>query len=408
MYNALKQTGTFVKGMVLAIALFLCTVPFSTALPTKDVTLDVSVKRVLNSGSAPTNVNKNGPVVTAPASVEELKPVNKKYTVKQDDEIIVEIHLLNPSQQKIISTETWLTYDPKKLTGLKIDNADSKFDLITPGENEFVPDQNVVRIGRGNTTGGIDEPKVKVAAIHFKVIATKGSDTTELKFYDFQPNELGHTNVNIISGGLPFNVLAPAAPEPIRLVLNGTVTPPTGTTNPPTGTTKPPSTGTNNPPVYTGSGSFYPSGGKALPIPKNIHASTTPSSITVSWDPVMDGRVKNYYLYYTTHQNQYLHRKRVSGNSITLSNLTVGDRYYFVVTSADAGEYESGYSPELSIVVGQNTSVSISSELSSAAIESLNKLSHTAGSGPAEDMLLLMLLLSCTVYPGYRLIRALI
>lgn len=397
----------FIAGLVLTLGLFSLSIPFSTAVPNKDVTIDIKVKRV--SGSA---VNANGNASASNVGGEEIKPINGKYVVKQNDEISVEIHLLNPSSQKVISTETWLNYDPKKLTGITIDNTDSKFDLITPGENEFAPDQSLVRIGRGNTTGGIDDTNIKVVSVRFKVISAKKSDTTEIRFNDFQPNELGHTNVNVISGGLPFNVLSATAPKPVTLVLNGSVSAVSGSSSSSgggannSGSSSGSGTGSSSGGgVSTGSGTLFPSA-SGLPIPGNVRASTFGDSITVSWNPVGDLRVTHYYIYYTTHQNQYLHRKKVTGSSYTFSGLVPGDRYYFVMTSADAAGMESGYSPEVSITVGQNGSISISNELSQEAIDSLNKLSKTAGAGPAEDLLLIAFL-SCLVYPSYKFLKKL-
>lgn len=391
---------SLLSGMVLGVVLFSVMIPFSTAVPTKDVTIEVKVKRVLNTTTSTGNTNST---VENSSVLEELRVSNKRYLVKQNDEIALEIYLINPSQQKIISTETWLSYDPKKLTGVKLDNSDSKFDLITPGENEFVAEQSLVRIGRGNTTGGIDGTRIKVAAVHFKVISGKAGDSSDVKFYDFQANELGHTNVNIISGGLPFNVLSGKAPEPVRLYMNSNAVPP-ATTNPPTNNQ--PSYPTYQPPLNTGTGAVYPAAGTGLlPVPTNLRATTNSSSITLSWEPVLDGRVKYYYVYYTKHRNLYLHRKRVYGTGTTFTNLQAGDRYYFVVTAADESDNESGYSPEVSITVGQNYSIAVTTELTTAAIESLNKLSRTPGTGPKEDMMLLLALISCLVYPTYKVVR---
>jgi hypothetical protein len=155
---------------------------------------------------------------------------------------------------------------------------------------------------------------------------------------------------------------------------------------------------------YSGSGAVYPTYSGLLPIPQHIQATTDSSSITLQWDPITDPNVQFTYIYYTTHQNTYLHRKKVYGNSYTFDNLRTGDRYYFVLTSANS-MMESGYSPELAITVGQSGSVQVSSQLSNEAIASLNKISKTAGAGPKETMLLMMVFLSCLVYPFYKILK---
>jgi hypothetical protein len=399
--------------MLLALSLFALPIPFTDAVPTKDAVLDIKVRRVLNTTSLTGTTNNNAAVESSSSgALEDLTPINHKYLIHQNDEIVLDISVMNPSSQKIISTESWLSYDPKKLSGIKIDSTDSKFDMITPGENEFVPDQSVVRIGRGSTTGGIDDTSLKVASVYFKVLSATPGDTTAITFYDYQSNELGRTNVNIISGGLPFNILTSQAPTPVQFVLNSSSVPvDTGTTT--TSSSSSPSTssssssGNSLPPVvepYSGSGAVYPTYSGLLPIPQHIQATTDSSSITLQWDPITDPNVQFTYIYYTTHQNTYLHRKKVYGNSYTFDNLRTGDRYYFVLTSANS-MMESGYSPELAITVGQSGSVQVSSQLSNEAIASLNKISKTAGAGPKETMLLMMVFLSCLVYPFYKILK---
>lgn len=399
-----KITSLFL-GMLLALFLFALPIPFTDAVPIKDAVLDIKVRRVLNTASLPGNTNNNATVASSSSGfLEDLTPVNNKYLVRQNDEIVLDIIVLNPSSQKIISVESWLSYDPKKLVGIKIDNTGSKFDMITPGENEFVPDQSVVRIGRGNTTGGIDDISFKVASVYFKVLSATPGDTTTVAFYDYQSNELGHTNVNIISGGLPFNILTSQVPKPVQFVLNSSSVPvDTGKTS--SSSSIPSSSGYSVPPITSsGSGAIYSTYSGLLPIPQHIQATTDSSSITIQWDPITDPNVQFTYIYYTTHQNNYLHRKKVYGNSYTFDHLHTGDRYYFVLTSANSMR-ESGYSPELAITVGQSGSVQVSSQLSNEAIASLNKISKTAGTGPKETMLFMMFLFSCLVYPSYKILK---
>lgn len=388
-----SKISVFVTGLMLPIFLFfLLPTLHSYAVPARDATLEMKVSKV-SDGKESLLVAQYG-----------------KYIVQKGDDIMVEIRLLNPSEQKVISAETWVSFDPHILTGVKIENGDSSFDLVTPGENEFAPDEKVVRIGRGNTTGGVSKTQASVAKIYFKVIGEKAKETTNLSFYDFSENELGHTNVNVMSDGLPFNILSSKAPAGLSLYVNATSVPKPQEQNPvvpsqPNNNSTVPSSnnGTKSPTPSspTGGSTTIPwkSSSSVLSVPTNVSATTKDQEITVSWKAgAGDGAW--YYVYYTKHQNQYLHRKKVLGTSLTLSGLTNGDRYYFVITSSNNSNFESAYSSEVSIIVGSQSSMEVHQEISPQALESLQKISNVPATGPSEYLIILFL--SFLVYPIYK------
>ena len=97
-----------------------------------------------------------------------------------------------------------------------------------------------------------------------------------------------------------------------------------------------------------------------LSVPTGIQASVSDGEITLSWQMVDDA--SSYRVYWDTSSgvgvNQHLGSKNVSSNSASVSNLSDGTTYYFVVTSINQ-QGESAESEELgvSISVGINNSI---------------------------------------------------
>jgi hypothetical protein len=92
-------------------------------------------------------------------------------------------------------------------------------------------------------------------------------------------------------------------------------------------------------------------------------------SATISWTPSTSGNVAGYDIYYGT--NSAIVNGTNSGNyqwavaalnpntSVTIRGLPTGVTYYFAATSFDSSGTQSGYSPEISGVVGSNGSTPI-------------------------------------------------
>jgi len=77
---------------------------------------------------------------------------------------------------------------------------------------------------------------------------------------------------------------------------------------------------------------------------------------TLWWSASPDADVVGYRVYYGTSPRTYLQTRGSgldAGGSLrfVLSNLVVGQRYYFAVTAVDAAGNESAYSPEVSKVI---------------------------------------------------------
>lgn len=78
-------------------------------------------------------------------------------------------------------------------------------------------------------------------------------------------------------------------------------------------------------------------------------AQQTSGSATLDWDPVVASDLAGYRIHYGTASGSYS-RSADAGNSTTwtITNLSAGTRYYFVVAAVDYSGQESGYSNEVS------------------------------------------------------------
>jgi hypothetical protein len=74
--------------------------------------------------------------------------------------------------------------------------------------------------------------------------------------------------------------------------------------------------------------------------------------VTLAWDPSGDTNVVGYAIYYGTNSSNYTARLDAGGNSaISVSGLTEGVTYFFVVTAYDATGDESDPSNEIAYIV---------------------------------------------------------
>ena len=310
--------------------------------------------------------------------------------IKKGDKIKIEVWILNPSKQSLISAQTWMTYDAKKFKGEKIDFTDSAFDLQTPGEYKFVEKQNLVRLARGTTQrGGVTSTEAKVADVWFTATAATAGQPY-FGWYDYQTSELGHTSVNIIDSGLPVNILV-QAPKKLSVSLNRSATTAgAGTSSAGVGgdnLTVPPTTGSAEglrDELINNYGTTHSAAPGELQPPTNIKVSSTGTTMRVRWTMVPGAQ--GVYLYYTTHAGQYLHRKEVRGSEYVFTNLQPGAVYYLVLSSFDATQ-ESFYSQELKVTVGQTVEPQA---LAPGTIDSLDAVPQHPASG--SDLWLYILL----------------
>lgn len=81
------------------------------------------------------------------------------------------------------------------------------------------------------------------------------------------------------------------------------------------------------------------------------------ASVKLEWDqPDMTG-VDHFNLYYSTIHGAYADHVSSAGTNtfVTVSNLVVGTRYYFVATSVQLGGFESTFSNEVNWLATNST-----------------------------------------------------
>lgn len=79
-------------------------------------------------------------------------------------------------------------------------------------------------------------------------------------------------------------------------------------------------------------------------------------SATVSWDPNTESDLAGYKIYYGVNSHNYDNVIDVGNvTSFTVTGLTAGVTYYFAVTAYDFSNNESGFSAEVSTMVGGDT-----------------------------------------------------
>ena len=278
-------------------------------------------------------------------------------SAKAGDEVTVEVVLKNPDRQKIISVRSWMEYNPAHLEGLAVDTTESLFTLSAPGEDRFEPENNWVKIGRSNISGGASEPETVVAKVKFRVKTTSGV-TTAIKPYDYQVSELGHVSVNIIEQGFPVNVLA-HEPDDLLIALNG-------------GISAQPFVPAPTPVVPTVSSLVRPTG---------LKANTDSGYVDLIWDAPLDLSRAGYYVYYGKTSGQYSRRRTVGNVTQTrVEGLPNGETYYFAVTAYALSDAESDYSDEVGVIVGEP--LSSTSPFPGMLEAMLNRLPEQPANGP--------------------------
>lgn len=256
------------------------------------------------------------------------------------EEFSVDIYIKNPSQQKIISAQTWLEYDKAKLEVVKIDTSNSAFDFVAPGENQFDQTKGLIKIGRSSIGTQTNVPELFVANISFKVI-TKYQGKAVLKFYDYQLSESGHTSVRVMEDNFPVNVLE-NAPKAFAISVNQAGAVSTGGQNLETTNTQ-------------GQNSALSTANR----PTGFKATTGNGYIFMVWDKSKDTKIKGYNLYYSTTSGRYLQRRPLGNvNQYEMGNLENGKIYYLSITAYDYTDRETDYSDEIRITVGDPNSSS--------------------------------------------------
>lgn len=157
----------------------------------------------------------NGPAVPSESPEAKVEQIVKKAKAVQKevamvlshqvegDTVTVNIALSNPAQKPVTSAQTWLSYDPNKLEGVQIDAASSDFDLVAPYDNTFNNEQGLVMIGRGSSARLFGKT-LQVAEVKFKRLT---DETAFVDAYDYHDDLNGHSSVNTVIDGFPYNIL---------------------------------------------------------------------------------------------------------------------------------------------------------------------------------------------------------
>jgi uncharacterized protein YceK len=152
------------------------------------------------------------------ANIELGRKVAKDVTMrlsadKKGSEVTVKIVLDNPNNKPVTSVQSWLSYSPEALKGVKINVVDSPFELTAPYDNTFDEVNGLVMLGRSSSQP-IMTNTINVAEVVFE-LATNA--VTMVDFYDYKTDLSGHVSVNIMLDGVPYNVLL--APESPALII---------------------------------------------------------------------------------------------------------------------------------------------------------------------------------------------
>ena len=86
-----------------------------------------------------------------------------------------------------------------------------------------------------------------------------------------------------------------------------------------------------------------------------VAARLEAGSVTVAWDPNPEANIAGYTVYWGTQSGVYTSSRAVTGaTSLTVTNLTDGRTYYFVVQAYNTAGLRSDYSLEVSAYIGAN------------------------------------------------------
>ncbi|QQR83302.1 hypothetical protein IPJ72_05895 [Candidatus Peregrinibacteria bacterium] len=282
-------------------------------------------------------------VVHAQGTGAELVLVPTQSSADNGQTFSVAVRLLNPSQQNIISVRAWLNYNPNVLEATSIDAQDSPFQLVAPGENDLNAKEGHVQIGRSNISGGFSGSEAVIATVQFKVLA-KQKGVATIDFFDYQSSELGHTNVNIITQGLPLNILT-KKPDALGIKVNQNASAGSNGGNTPS-TTDP---NHSEQPLEIGGGTIT-----TVLAPYDLKIGTETGAIELKWQAPNDPNRIGFNVYYGKQSGLYTRRRTLGEtNQFRLEGLSNGETYYLAVSAFDSTNQESDYSNEVGAIVGQ-------------------------------------------------------
>ena len=171
---------------------------------------------ILSSCGSEKTISENptpAEVVKMAREITKEVAINLSYE-RNENQVTVKIVLDNPEKKPITSVQSWLSYNPKALKGVKINVENSPFAFTAPYENTFDEATGVVMIGRGNNEP-VDDKSITIAEVVFELIQ---EGTTMIDIYDYRNDLSGHNSVNMMQNGFPYNILI--KPESPALIIN--------------------------------------------------------------------------------------------------------------------------------------------------------------------------------------------
>ena len=132
---------------------------------------------------------------------------------KGDGQLKIKISLENPSKKPVTSVQTWLSFDPAVVKGKEVITADSAFSIPAPYANSFDNTNGLMMLGLSNPEPVTSE-NIAVAEAVFELA---NDETVLVDAYDYREDLSGHTSVNIIMDGKPYNILL--KPESPALIV---------------------------------------------------------------------------------------------------------------------------------------------------------------------------------------------
>jgi hypothetical protein len=241
---------------------------------------------------------------------------------ENDSKLVLWLNLINPTNQKISSVQSWLTFDEKFLKWIDIDTWKSPFNFWLPWETNF--DWNLVKIWRASLTPETTtKNKIFIANITFE---KKIQERTEINFYNYQIWEKWNVLIQVLDNWVPVNTISK---KPFWVVIWEK----------------------KFLQKINDNSNYY--AWKEPWRPKNVRIFTKENFVKLNWD--LDVNVNFYHIYYWKISWKYINRKKIwKFNSYKIRDLLKWERYYFALKAILNSWKETNYSNEVSVIVWKN------------------------------------------------------
>ncbi len=286
-------------------------------------------------------------------------------SLEKGQKIKLAIAVLNPQRKNLYSVESWIKFDPRKISISNLSSQDSAFVLEAPGEFNVNNEEGVVMIGRAASGAPVVNTVNLVAT--FEITAKVNTKGSVLSFIDYRSSDVGKTSVLTIKNMVPKNVLFQKPKDLLFASLAshgapGQYTIPSSTQQTQHGTTVYGVTNPNNSANQSTTFSQYQTSTSQIPDfieiprPQGLRTRTyLNGKIESIWKKGEDKRIAGYYLYYSTTSGRYMHRKDLGKTNVyqfPADFFEKGKRVYFAVQAYDAKGKSSDFSDETYVTVG--------------------------------------------------------